>query len=373
ISYWLERPLQANTYAGTGGYEGTADMAGQIRPRAWGGTVDAPIRQVTPMLIDPVARIYDAGGRVVTLYESGDPTNIPYAGDVSDLYSGSWPLGTYRTNHARGLFQLHTAPTGTLTVDVIGGGDATAAGIARAMLAAVQLPSEFVDEASFMGLAAAAPYLCGWWWGGEAEAAAAVNFVLASVGARLVTTRTGRLRTVALRALPAGTRPAATYTAAEIGSLVPVDLGAPLSPAPAAWQVGWGYNHTVQAETDLDPDVGTVAARALGQAWRQAGSANPEVLATTRRPSRPALVETAHLTEAGAQVLANQLRDLWSLPRPRRAYRMELPAEIASRHEIGDALVVAFPVGDLDAGRLCQVVGDAMQAGGETGTITILV
>lgn len=371
VSYLLERTLQTGTYAGTGGYEGTADMAGRLRPLVVGGTPASPVRQVTPVLVDPVARIYDAGGPVVRLYEGGDPTNIPYDGDVADLYSGTWPLGTYRTCNARGLFQVHAAPAFALTVDVAVGGNTAAASLARALLTRALVPDALVDEASFLGLAAAAPWTSGWWWGEAVDAAAAVKFLLASVGARLVTGRSGRLRAVRVAALPAGTRPVATYSAAQIVSLVPVDLGAPLSPSPAAWQVGWGRNHTVQT-SGLDGGLDAAAAAALGQAWRQVGADNPQVLLTTRRPSRPELVETAQLTSAGAASLAAGLRDLWSQPRPARAYRMTVPGALAMRHEAGDPIVVAYPADDLDAGRLCQVVGDGMTAGGDTGTYTIL-
>ena len=195
--------------------------------------------------------------------------------------------------------------------------------------------------------------------------------LLASVGARLVTTRQGNLRAVPLATIPAGALPQATYTASEIVSLAPIDPGAPLSPAPAFWQVGYAYNHTVQT-SDLDPDLTAEAADALGQPWRQAGAVSNEVLAASRRPSRPPMVGTAHLAETGAQALADGLRDLWCAARPRRPYRMTLPAEMATRHELGDVLRVAYPMDGFDSGALCQVVGDAFRAGDDTGTITIL-
>lgn len=373
ISYWLERPLHTNTYAGTGGYEGTADMAGRVKPILRGGTGDAPVRQVTPVLVDPVDLIYqfaDGPGAVVTLREAGDPTNILPGGDVADLYAGSTPPGRYRTCTARGMFQLGSRPAGAITVDVCSG-TPTAAGIAREIIAELQVPPGFVDEASFIGLAAAWPQPCGWWWGEEASAAEAVNFFLGSIGARLITTRTGQLRAVPLAVLPTGIRPAAVYTPDQILSVEPVELGAPLAPSPAAWQVGHSRNHTVQT-SDMDPDLDATAAAALGQEWRQEGAANPDVLLVTRTPSLPPMLQSAHLTASGAQALAGQLRDLWCLPRPRRAFRVTLPDELTQRHEIGTPLVIAWPADDLDAGRLCQVVGDSIQPGSETGVITVL-
>lgn len=370
VGYWLERPL-LGTFAGTGGYEGTAEMAGQPKPLALGGTDAAPIRHVTPVLVDPVRQIYAVGGRVVRLYEGGDPTNIPAGGDVPDLYAGDWPLGTYRTDAARGYVQLHRAPAFALTADVVGGGEATAAGMARAIVARLGLPAPLLDAASLTGLAAAWPQPCGWWWGEQVQASTAIKAVLASVAARLVTTRGGLLRAAPLRALPPGTRPAASYGPAQIIDLVPVPLSDPLMPAPLGWQVGWGRYHTVQT-SNLDGSLDDAAKALLAQAWRIEAASNTAVSALSRRPSRPGMVESAHLTAAGAQILAGNLRDLWCVPGGRPAYRVTLPAELAWQHEIGAPLAVRFPIGGFEAGRLVQVVGESSLAGGDTGTLTIL-
>ncbi|MFT8245178.1 hypothetical protein [Roseomonas sp. BN140053] len=380
--YWIERPLQMARYAGTGDYEGTADMAGQLKPKVRGGAPGAPVRQVTPRLIDPVRQIYQVSDGPITvaaLYEAGDPTNITLSGDVSDLLTGQPPLGQYRTCNARGCFQLRSKPAGPITVDCtgafpLGGMASTAAAIARfLLLEEMQLPAAFLDEASFLGLDAAFAFPAGWCWTEETDGAQAVALLLASVGARMAPTRTGRLRALPLARLPAGARPVATYTATEIISVVPRPLPAPLWPPPAAWQVGWGRNFTVQ-NTGLDPDVqNTTLAADLAQEWRQASASSTDVLLGWRRPSQPPLVQTALTRFDGAGALAASLRDLWCQRRPVEAYDVTLPAGMALRHELGEAVVIAYPLGDLDGGRLGQVVGDKMRAGEPTGQFTVLL
>lgn len=75
-----------------------------------------------PDLIDPAALIYqfsDFPASIAALYEGGRETGIAYAGDVTDLYAGSTPPGHYRTDLARGRFQLGSTPAGAITCDTL--------------------------------------------------------------------------------------------------------------------------------------------------------------------------------------------------------------------------------------------------------------
>lgn len=121
-SYFTELPLQTTIYGGTGGLEGGSPLRGKPKPKARGGTSNAPIRNISPVLVDAVNLIYqynDGPGTVVQAYEGGDPvwTN---AGDVADLYVGSTAPGEYRTCNALGLFQLGSSPVRAVTLDVTG-------------------------------------------------------------------------------------------------------------------------------------------------------------------------------------------------------------------------------------------------------------
>lgn len=52
-SILFDRPVQNNTYAGTGGYEGTIDLKGTIKPLVLGH-----IEHGTPVLVDPILNLY---------------------------------------------------------------------------------------------------------------------------------------------------------------------------------------------------------------------------------------------------------------------------------------------------------------------------
>jgi hypothetical protein len=379
-SYWIERPLQTETYAGTGGLEGPADLAGKLKPKTRGGSSSYPVRNVTPVLVDPVALIYqytDGPGTVVALYEGGD-AQIPFAGNVSDLYSGVTPAGQYRTDNSRGLVQLGTRPVRPVTVDVTGafvvaGAQSTAAAVARYLLAEdMVLPAEFLDTTSFAALDAAYPWTAGWHWADATDGAAAAGLLLASLGARLVPTRDGRLRAVALRALPAGTTPVARLTTAEIVSLRPRALGAPLDPPPYRWRVGYQHAHTVQT-SDLDPDVTEARRQFLAAANRFAVWASTSVLAAYRRPQDPPELPTALLQQAHAQALAEALGALWGTVPARRLYDVEVPMEIGLKRDIGDVVSLIYPLHDLDGGWLGQVVGDSLRAQDDTMLLQVLV
>jgi hypothetical protein len=112
-TYWLERPVDGATYDGTGGLEGNAALAGKRKPRLPGGTAADPVREIAPVLVDPVAgicQISDAPGAVVTLYERGLAGGITFHASVADINAAVPPPGTYSVESSgRGLF-LGLAP-----------------------------------------------------------------------------------------------------------------------------------------------------------------------------------------------------------------------------------------------------------------------
>jgi hypothetical protein len=210
-TYWIERNLQTQLYGGTGTYDGTVAMAGQPKPIARGGTTGSPIRNVTPILIDPAQLIYqynNAPGTVVNLYE-GAFAGHGYDGDTSNLYTGSTATGHYRTDNSRGLFQLGSSPVQAITVDVTGSFQVAGA-ISRIALIAqylltedLALPPGNIDTASFAAADTACPFVGGIYFdpGTIVNGATAVSDVLTSFGAKLIPSRTGLLRCFVLRAV----------------------------------------------------------------------------------------------------------------------------------------------------------------------------
>lgn len=385
----LERPLQQSLYTGTGGMQGTADLAGRRLPRARGGSLAQPILDVAPVWVDRaegILQVSDAPGIVVRVSESGDPAQIVEVGQVAS-FGIPWPAtvpvgGRWRwMSGPGGLFiQLESPTTALITADVVGffpsGAHAsTAAGIALRLLTEdAQIPAAMIDLDSILGLDAAFPWVAGDYWDGNDAVTAdiAVGLFLASLGAKLVPARSGRLRAWALRHLPAGTRPAAAYTTAQLVSVTPTQrlAEAGLSPPPYRWRVGWGRCNTVQT-TSLDPDITGERQAFLAAEFRLAPWFSAELAAAWRNPNDPPVVPTRLLSEADAATLAADLGAQWGAAP--RVYDVVLPIEIGLKHEIGDPVVIAYPLDDLDGGRLGQIVGEQTALHEATMTLKVLI
>jgi hypothetical protein len=375
--WYLERPAQAATYGGGGGLDGTAELAGVARPKSRGGTTAAPIRNVTPTLVDPAHRIYqynDGPGRIIALYERGAAT-ITFQGDAADLYAGSTASGQYRTDDARGLFQLGATPVGLITCDVVGhfpvaGHKTVAADIARWLITEdIGVPAEWVETGGFASLAVTMPYVSGLHLAAGADAVDAVGVVLAGINARLIATATGQLTAIRLR--PPGTvQIRRSYGRAEIVDVTPRALPDGMDPPPWRLSLGHARNHTVQT-SDLNATV-TAARRqdlALDQrlarwsdvanqvAWRRAGDLGP--------------VPTALLVQADAEAVVAEIGAV--IGARRQLLDLTLPVAFATAQDLGDEVAVTWPGMGLELGRPAVVVGVAIEVGREVFVLTVLI
>ena len=377
-SYWLDRPVEGAAYPGTGGLGGSAALAGKRIPRLRGGTASHPVREIAPLLVDPVAGIYqvsDAPGGIVTLQERGLAGGITVHGSVADITAAAPPAGTYTVeSSARGLFLRLGSfpPAGQITVDAWGAfpdgsTPGAAASVALQLLRQdLGLADTLLDAASFTALAAAAPWPAGLWLGTEEQDGAALaGLLLRSSAARLVPRRDGRLAAVSLAA---ATPPAvATYTAAEILDCV----ARPLPTPPARLRIGWGRNHTLQT-SGLAPTLSGTRIQELAETWRVATAGSTAVSTAWRRPAEPPLVETALTSSDGAAALAVLLRDLWAVPEGRRLYDLRLPLPLVLGRDLGDVVSVLHP-GLLAAGALGRIVGEQLRTADNVATLQVLV
>ncbi len=408
-TYWLDRNLQTTIYAGTGTYEGTIDLTSKSKPKARGGTASAPIRNVTPVLIDPTNLIYqytDGPGTVVSLYEGGAAVFV-FSSDTANLYSGSTASGHYRTDNSRGLFQLGSVPQRAITADVTGafptaGTVTTAAQLARYLLTEdMSLPAENIDTASFTAPAGVTPAfarghltkprlaltrraiavssisplagIAGVWFGPDdiVDGATAVNRVLSSIGAQLVPTRDGTLRLIRILALSGTETPAARLTPANCVSIVPRVLPSGVNPPAFRFRVAYSHNYTQQS-SDVSPSA-TAAWRQFIAATDRYGlwSSNP-VLSAYRRPNDTLVIGAGALLQSGdAQTVANDLGALWGTRR--RLYDVTVPVSIGLPLDIGDVVSLTYPMDDLRGGKLGQIVGETFRSQDATCVFQVLV
>lgn len=414
-TYWLDRNLQTNVYAGNGTYEGTSDLAGKPKPKARGGTISAPIRNVLPLLIDPVEQIYqytDGPGSIVNLYEGGAITFV-FDSDTSDLYSGTTPSGKYRTDDSRGLFQLGTIPTSgrAMTADITGefpiAGAITQLGlIARYLMTEeANLPAENIDTVSFdiplppatfldrsrlsrphLALSlTASPVIsvnplgaiAGVWFASDdiVDGVTAVNRVLSSAGAQLIGTRAGKLRLIRLTALDVTAMPALALSPSNCVSVIPAQLPAGVSPPPFRFRVGYSHNHTVQS-SGVSPSATGAWAQFIAAAERYAISSNTDILLKYRRPNDTRPVGFGALLQSGvAKTVVDDLLDLWSTRR--RVYNVTVPLSIGLTLDFAEdaqrIVRLTWPMDDLRDGRLGQIVGETFRSQDNTIVWKVLV
>lgn len=372
-TYWLEKPVQATQYLGTGTYEGPASLAGTPKPKTRGTAYN-----VTPVLIDAANLIYqwtDAAGVMLNLYE-GAALTYAAATDTSNLYAGSTAAGTFRTNNARGLFQLGTAPVGNITVDAEGhfptaGTKTNLSDIARYLLAEdLSVPSANIDTSSFTAAAAAFPYHGGVHFAPNDNVTGvdAVHRVLAGFGAKLFPARDGTLKVFALRS-PAGS-PVDAYSPVNAVSVVPVSLPSTLSPPTYRIRVAYQHNHTVQAS-------GYIGSATLAQKQYAAvpdlyaSAASATVLASYARPNDLLPVGGSIAAQADAATVAADLIALWGTRR--RLYNVTVPVSVGLAREIGDIVRITWPTDDLPSGQIGVVVGDNFRSGDATITLSVLI
>ena len=365
-TYWIERPVQSALYGGTGGLDGGTDLTGLPKPKTRGRAMN-----VAPVLIDAVNRVYqwtDGPGTISAVYEGGGGS-ISFQYDVPDLYAGSTAPGQFRTNAARGLFQLGSNPVQQITADVTGGPSNLIGGLAKSLLLDdLGLPASLLDTASFDALPT---YQAGVFLGAQpADGAATVGMVLGSIGAKLIPLRNGRLRAFLLWSLPEGIAPVIRLDTSNAVSVTPQAIGAPLDPPPYRWQVGYGRCWTVQTSGllgSVDPARKTfISAQDRFAVW-----ASTDVLRAYRRPNDPPPVPGCLIDQAAALEVANKLGALWGVRR--RLYAVTVPVPLGMLREFGDVVQIAWPMDDLRGARVGQVVGEQFRAGDSTITLMVLV
>jgi hypothetical protein len=394
-SYWLERPLLRSTYGGNGQYDGTSTLTGTLKPLVIGGSTkvgtvfDGPVNNITPVLVDPPALIYqvnDGPVAKIQLWEGGN-AGWPNAGDVPDLYVGSTPAGQYRTCLARGCLQLGSTPTFQITCDVNGAplqASSTALAVAYYVLTSLAgVPTNLVASSGgqLAAIGSTPPFNhgCAVFLGPQDNPTGVdlLTRILAPACMKLVACRDGLLRAFVIAALPGSPTIKAALDDRNIISITPIALPAGVSPPPYRMRVGYDDNYTVQT-TGLSPlaTAGRVQYLATPNSVVQANS--PTLFSAISRPNDPPVITGSivdHVTGYGAldeaQFVANQYIALWGVRR--RLYGIEVPFIVGVTLEYGDVVSITTEIGDLAGTTLGQIVGYSYRSEDSSITLRILV
>jgi hypothetical protein len=405
-TYWTENPLQASIYGGTGTYDGTTSLQGQPKPKARGGTATAPIRNVTPVLIDPPMLIYqytDAAGTVVNAYEGGAIV-WTYAGDTTNLYAGTTPAGSYRTDNSRGLIQLGSNPQRTVTLDI------TAAFVVAGFVSQISqiayylmteelgVPAAWINMPSFIQPVPLPPFdeghgtraystfteyslgavpladgssgIGGVWWGSQTDGPTAINTVVTSFGGTVMPDRNGLLTLFLIRAIPAGTVADVQFDESNVVTLIPQALPSSVQPPTYRVRVGYAKNYTVMS-SGVSPSATLAQQQYVSTPGPSAPFISTDVQTTWLRPNDLGPLDSALLELSAAQATANALGALWS--KPRMLYVAVMPVKNALDREIGDIAKVVWPISNLHNGQLGVIVGEAWRSTDATIALMVLV
>lgn len=331
--YGLDRRLQQDLYAGSGGVEGGEAAAGRPKPLLWGRCLN-----VRPVPIDPALLVWQVSvGPILAVDAVYDrAAALAHDADYPDwdaLAAATVPAGSYATCLTLGLIRLGAPPDGLVTADARGrivaglGYVDTVDTVARAILRVdAAVPAARIDAGSWAQLAGLGGEIG---WHVSADEAPSVEETLDAIvrraGGYWGTDRRGRLR--AGRLVPPEARtPSFRFDAASALAFRLIET------RKARWRerVGYARNWTLQRGEDIAAGVDQLRKQRIAQESEIATAADIDV--RVRHPDAIDGLLPALFTGAGpATALAERLvalhgrdRGLWQLDLPRSAHALDL-------------------------------------------------
>lgn len=315
IGYRLEKPIQNNLYAGTGGLEGGPELEGRPKPLVYGHC-----QNVTAVLVDPARLIYQLHDgpvwRIPAVYDAGLP--LTNGGTVDNVESIEPPPGFYVASHLQGMIRLGDTPVGQVTADVEGDATGnvfaqTTADIAQRVLETRADFAVEVDGGSVIALNTLQPAPVGIAIGTEVRTIAGVlDELLAGISGWWGADRRGRIQFGRVDA-PAG---AGVLTLSPVEVLDLEMMPPPASVDPANWRrrVAWGRNWTVQT-SGLAASVSAERKAFLAEPFRVAENPDPAIRERYFEAKDPPPVPGLFRDKAAAEAEAMRLRQLFGTPR----------------------------------------------------------
>lgn len=359
-AYLLDVPAQPNNYAGTGGQEGTTDLKGKRKPRAFGY-----VQNITPAFVVPSSLIYQVNdGPIFSIdkvYDRGVALSIQ--GDVSTyaaLVSTSVVAGKFVSCVALGLFKLGSTPTGTITADVYGDAKGTVnywqttPQIIRRLLQSTTLADpQDLYVPSFVALPTPAfSALVGYYIAPDDTNSVAdvISDLMGAIGGWGGFQRDGRFA-LGIFKTPIGTTPNAVFDRSDVLQISREALPSALTPPPYRFRCSYQHNWTVQ--TDVAGSVGSTQTSFLAQADRYSDSTDLTVktdhpFAVDRKP-----IASYFASQTDAQAESDRLLTLYKAKAG--LYRFTVGVQPFAL-DLGDIVNLTYPRWDLVVGRNLRIV-----------------
>jgi hypothetical protein len=258
LTWSLDRPIQANLYAGTGGLEGGADLAGVPKPLCFGRVFNARLE-----LIDPANLLYQAHDgllqEVTGCYVMG--AALTDAGQVDDIEAAVVPPGHFMWQRQGGYVKLGSTPNGAVTADLIGDAEwgqpalNTSQIVYRILRHRLGLGDDLMNGVSFQRLRLAWPGEVGYFVPAQpVSAIEVINRLLQPIMGFMVQGRDGRLKVGTLN------MPASGPSRASIDENDILEIGRTETPDavnPPYWRVTatWGRNWYPMSASDIAGEI----------------------------------------------------------------------------------------------------------------------
>jgi len=340
----LDRNVQLNTYLGTGGMEGGADLKGVVKPFGIGKVENAELRLLST--VPYILQFHDGAGcgaarAFYTLWDSG---------------AAPVPQDLYTVDLAAGTIELNTNPAGRLTCDFLGPADAgdTAATFFRWLtsdygIGPLAFPTDFVVD-YFVAFAAASTAHLGLF----VRENATINSLLPRVMAPLgywIRSRQGRML-VGKVAPPQGTPNLQLGTKVRIRRLTPRPLVKPNCRISIGWRPNWtkqdageiaGYYRTTERAVFAGETYRVIQFPDAGSAGR-----DPDVLVAFPSSKELEMIETLFVDEDDANAAAEEAWAIYGVPR--RFWEAEIDLS-GIRTDVGRVEELTHPRFGLNSGR----------------------
>lgn len=365
----LGEALQPLAYAGTGGAQGSAAMAGRRVP--WSGGL---VRQVAPDLLDEDKNLFRwSVGPVYGILELSDGGDLYLAPGAdypagTDLTAIAIPSGVdYITCHAEATLCTRLKPQLGLRLTGKGqlfgplGWRGDVAGMMMGVLSTrldLAAHGAGMNTATLDALAMACPHALGDYVAGDSSGTIAEAFARWRASAEIwCGFDEDRLWTASLFDGPAAVADADLYLSAHEVEPQPVDR------RPKSWRIGHGRRWAPLGRDEIAGSVTDQAARdALQREWLWAEGANPHLSANAVRVAEPAERQT-HLDDpaAAAWLLARLQATYGPL---RRAYRVPLD-KLPAGFRLGRTVRLTSDGHGLQAGRNLVLVTKEFEPRGD--------
>lgn len=357
----FDRPIQGRLYGGTGGADGSEDVAGKPIPQAYG-----KLFNIAPVLIDPTNLIYQFHDRLANAVNAVRDKGVAldFSADYADyaaLVDATVDSAEYATCLAQGMIRLGSLPVGVVTADVEGdaqGEYVKTTGTICRRIATTRLGTESfsdpdgLDTDAFTQLETDQPATVGYYTGAEVVTAGDVmGRLMAGIGGSFWVRLDGKLSLAVLK-VPTGTADH-TLTARDPSGRQRLTRRGVI-PSHTR-RVGYKRNWTVQGPADLAGAV-TASDRSLyGEQYRFATAADGSVQ-TKHRLARDVETQAYFADEDDAQDEADRLIDLHGTERD--FYEMALTNGDPFDFTLGELIdVTGIDRFDLDDSKKFRLIG----------------